>query len=233
VGRSGTIEKMRPACEHSCATSPSKGRCWPVSTGRSRLRPLATCRHAAVSGVRTSDRLRLPVTVKLLRSGVIGAIVLLLVRLGLRAGDGCHTCVLDDVEWETGPLRVSAKSRYEVASLPQDVGDANCGLPRVPTSVSPSVHVFLPLRLRHAGHSGRVTASRLVKRVMRRAASSRRIKGAHALRHTAATEIAAAGVPLGEIGIGPPASRHRHDKPTTRRPMSRSEADRTALAGDA
>jgi hypothetical protein len=32
---------------------------------------------------------------------------------------------LDDIEWETGSLRVSGKSRYEVRlPLPQDVGDA-------------------------------------------------------------------------------------------------------------
>ncbi|WP_438270276.1 IS256 family transposase [Rhizobium mongolense] len=49
------------------------------------------------------------------------AIVLLLVRLGLRAGDVAQLH-LDDIEWETGSLRVSGKSRYEVRlPLPQDV----------------------------------------------------------------------------------------------------------------
>jgi hypothetical protein len=52
------------------------------------------------------------------------AIILLLARLGLRAGDVAQLR-LDDVEWETGSLRVSGKSRYEVRlPLPQDVGDA-------------------------------------------------------------------------------------------------------------
>ena len=52
------------------------------------------------------------------------AIVLLLARLGLRAGDVAQLR-LDDIEWETGSLRVSGKSRYEVRlPLPQDVGDA-------------------------------------------------------------------------------------------------------------
>jgi len=52
------------------------------------------------------------------------AILLLLVRLGLRAGDVAQLR-LDDIEWETGSLRVSGKSRYEVRlPLPQDVGDA-------------------------------------------------------------------------------------------------------------
>ena len=52
------------------------------------------------------------------------AIVLLLARLGLRAGDVAQLR-LNDIEWETGSLRVSGKSRYEVRlPLPQDVGDA-------------------------------------------------------------------------------------------------------------
>jgi integrase len=52
------------------------------------------------------------------------AIALLLARLGLRAGDVAQLR-LDDIEWETGSLRVAGKSRYEVRlPLPQDVGDA-------------------------------------------------------------------------------------------------------------
>jgi site-specific recombinase XerD len=41
------------------------------------------------------------------------AIVLLLGRLGLRAGDVAQLR-LTDIEWDTGSLRVSGKSRYEV-----------------------------------------------------------------------------------------------------------------------
>jgi len=52
------------------------------------------------------------------------AIVLLLVRLGLRAGDVAQLRFAD-VEWQMGSLRVCDKSRYEVRlPLPQDVGDA-------------------------------------------------------------------------------------------------------------
>jgi integrase len=52
------------------------------------------------------------------------AILLLLGRLGLRAGDIC--CMrLDDFDWAAGTLRVSGKSRRGVRlPLPQDVGDA-------------------------------------------------------------------------------------------------------------
>jgi site-specific recombinase XerD len=52
------------------------------------------------------------------------AILLLLSRLGLRAGD-IVAMVNDDVDWRRGTLRVLGKSRREVLlPLPQDVGDA-------------------------------------------------------------------------------------------------------------
>jgi integrase len=52
------------------------------------------------------------------------AILLLLARLGLRAGDICGMR-LDDVMWDEGALRVRGKGRREVQlPLPQDAGDA-------------------------------------------------------------------------------------------------------------
>ena len=52
------------------------------------------------------------------------AIVLLLSRLGLRAGDVARLR-LGDIDWRNGSLRVTGKGRYEVGlPLPQDVGDA-------------------------------------------------------------------------------------------------------------
>ena len=52
------------------------------------------------------------------------AMILLLARLGLRAGDVAGLRI-GDIEWETGTLRVSGKGRYQVRlPLPQDAGDA-------------------------------------------------------------------------------------------------------------
>jgi integrase len=123
------------------------------------------------------------------------------VRLGLRAGDVAHLR-LDDVEWETGSLRVSGKSRYEVRlPLPQDVGDAIAAYLECRPPISPSDHVFLrtiaPCRPFRKGDG----ISSVVKRVMRRAGIVTPIKGAHALRHTAATEMLRQGVPLEKIGL--------------------------------
>ena len=129
------------------------------------------------------------------------AIVLLLARLGLRAGDVAQLR-LNDIEWETGSLRVSGKSRYEVRlPLPQDVGDAVAAYLAYRPSTYPSDHVFLrniaPYRPFRNGDG----ISSVVKRLMRRAGVVAPVKGAHVLRHTAATEMLRHGVPLEKIGL--------------------------------
>jgi site-specific recombinase XerD len=129
------------------------------------------------------------------------AIVLLLARLGLRAGDVAQLR-LDDIEWETGSLRVSGKSRYEVRlPLPQDVGDAIAAYLACRPSTCPSDRVFLrniaPFRPFRKGDG----ISSVVKSLMQRAGIVAPVKGAHVLRHTAATEMLRHGVPLEKIGL--------------------------------
>ncbi|WP_325065501.1 tyrosine-type recombinase/integrase [Sphingomonas paucimobilis] len=52
------------------------------------------------------------------------AIILLLARLGLRAGD-IRDLLLDDIDWRSGHLKVKGKTRRpDRLPLPQDVGDA-------------------------------------------------------------------------------------------------------------
>jgi integrase len=129
------------------------------------------------------------------------AIILLLARLGLRAGDVAQLR-LADIEWETGSLRVSGKSRYEVRlPLPQDVGDAIAAYLACRSSICPSDHVFLrniaPFRPFRRGDG----ISSVVKSLMQRAGIVAPVKGAHVLRHTAATEMLRHGVPLEKIGL--------------------------------
>jgi site-specific recombinase XerD len=129
------------------------------------------------------------------------AIVLLLVRLGLRAGDVAQLR-LDEIEWETGSLRVSGKSRYEVRlPLPQDVGDAIAAYLVCRPSTCQCDHVFLrniaPFRPFRSGDG----VSSVVRRLMQRANIVAPVKGAHVLRHTAATEMLRHGVPLEKIGL--------------------------------
>jgi site-specific recombinase XerD len=129
------------------------------------------------------------------------AIVLLLARLGLRAGDVAQLR-LADIEWQTGSLRVSGKSRYEVRlPLPQEVGDAIAAYLERRPSASESDRVFMrtiaPCRPFRNGDG----ISSVVKRRMRGAGIVTPIKGAHILRHTAATEMLRHGVPLEKIGL--------------------------------
>ena len=52
------------------------------------------------------------------------AILLLLARLGMRAGDVVRLR-MDDIEWENGIITVCGKGRhYDVLPLPQEVGTA-------------------------------------------------------------------------------------------------------------
>ena len=105
------------------------------------------------------------------------AILLLLARLGLRAGDVAQLR-LDDIEWETGSLRVSGKSRCEVRlPLPQDVGDAIAAYLERRPSTCPSDHVFLrniaPYRPFRNGDG----VSSVVRRLMQRAGVVARSRG--------------------------------------------------------
>jgi integrase/recombinase XerD len=139
---------------------------------------LATCDLATPRGVR--DR----------------AVLLLLARLGFRAGDvaALRWC---DIDWHDGTLCVVGKSRRATRlPLPQDVGEAmltylehQC--PRVPYA-----QVFLttiaPLRPKA------VTA--IAARALHRAHVDSPTHGAHVLRHSAATHMLRQGASLPSIG---------------------------------
>lgn len=129
------------------------------------------------------------------------AIVMLLARLGLRAGDVAQLR-LTDIEWQTSTLRVMGKARYEVRlPLPQDVGDAIAAYLECRPCACRSDRVFLrtiaPCRPFRNGDG----ISSVVKRIMKRAGIVTPVKGAHVLRHTAATEMLRHGVPLEKIGL--------------------------------
>jgi len=127
------------------------------------------------------------------------AIVLLLLRLALRAGD-VAAMRLGDLEWDNATMRVSGKGRYEVRlPLPQDVGDAllrylECR-PRVATDQL-FVGNIAPYKPFVCGGS----VSAVVKRLLARAGVEAPTKGAHLLRHTAATQMLRHGIALEQIG---------------------------------
>jgi integrase len=129
------------------------------------------------------------------------AIILMLARLGLRASDLAQLR-LGDIEWENGALRVLGKGRKEVRlPLPQDVGDALLHYLECRLQVDRTDRVFLrniaPFGPFVTGHC----ISNVVKRALKRAGVKSPAKGAHLLRHTAATEMLRHGVPLNQIGL--------------------------------
>ena len=128
------------------------------------------------------------------------AILLLLARLGLRAGDIVKLS-LEDIDWEGAWLSVSGKGRRQ-ARLPltQEVGDAivdymQFGRPQAETDV-----LFIRSRAPFRPFEASSTISVLVARAMRRAGITRRVRGAaHLLRHSVATAMLRQGASLQDI----------------------------------
>ena len=129
------------------------------------------------------------------------AIVLMLVRLGLRSGDVAQLR-LTDIDWNSGTLQVIGKGRYQVRlPLPQDVGDAVVRyLERRPTYIDTD-HVFIRSNAPHRPFASGDGVSSVVKHALQRARIETPAKGAHLLRHTAATEMLRNGVPLEQAGL--------------------------------
>ena len=127
-------------------------------------------------------------------------ILLLMARLGLRAGDVVHM-TLDDIDWEVGELIVCGKSdRQERLPLAQDVGQALAKYlcdGRPPCS---SRRVFIRIKAPHKGFSSSVAICNIVRRALRRAKLNPAFKGSHLLRHSLATQMLRAGASLAEIG---------------------------------
>jgi site-specific recombinase XerD len=129
------------------------------------------------------------------------AILLLLARLGLRAGD-IMKLRIDDIDWQQGCLRVCGKGRRgSTLPLPQDAGDA---LLKYLTEARPDVsiaEVFLCSLAPHRPFADSHTVSSIVCRALTRAGiDDAPSRGAHLLRHSAATALLQAGASLTTIG---------------------------------
>jgi site-specific recombinase XerD len=127
------------------------------------------------------------------------AMLLLLARLGLRAGDVVGLR-LGDLEWEQGRLRVVGKGRRETRlPLPQDVGDAILGYLEIERPAAATDHVFLTARtlIRPIGASG---VHDVVARAIERAGVESPSRGTHILRHSLATRLLREGATLDAIG---------------------------------
>jgi integrase/recombinase XerD len=154
-------------------------------------RILASCDTATVTGRR--DR----------------AVLLLLARMGLRAGEAAGLR-LDDIDWRAGEITVRGKgNRHERLPLPADVGEALAAYLRDGRPArARGREVFAGVRAPHRPLTrGAVTQ-------IAAGASQRCGLGtvfAHRLRHTAATGMLSAGASLDDIGQ---VLRHREARTT-------------------
>jgi integrase/recombinase XerD len=129
------------------------------------------------------------------------AILLFLARLGLRASD-VSNMHLNDVSWEEGTLRVCGKGRRTVRlPLPQVAGDAlleylQQGRPRVDDE-----RIVLRSLAPYRAFASRQAVSDVVRLALKRAGiTNPPSRGAHLLRHSAATGMLRAGATLDAIG---------------------------------
>ncbi len=124
------------------------------------------------------------------------AIVVMLVRLGLRAGEVAGLS-LDDIDWHAGEIIVRGKgARTERLPLPVDVGEALVAYLKHGHPKTDCRALFLranaPIGLSASGVGG------VVQRASARAGL--RAVGPHRLRHSAATAMLRAGASLDEVG---------------------------------
>jgi len=126
------------------------------------------------------------------------AMLMLLARLGLRAGE-VRALELEDIDWHAGELLIRGKGpRLERLPLPDDVGEAlGAYLRRGRPATAQGRTVFVRVRAPHRPlSSGGVTQA--VMAAAARAGLGR--VSAHRLRHTVATEMVRAGVSLPDVG---------------------------------
>jgi integrase len=125
------------------------------------------------------------------------AVLMLLVRLGLRSGE-VASLRLGDIDWRAGELLIRGKGpKLERLPLPTDVGEAVAGWLSRGRPRCAAREVITRVRAPHKRlTSGGVTA--IVRAACTRAGVPE--VHAHRLRHTAATEMLRAGAGLTEIG---------------------------------
>jgi site-specific recombinase XerD len=127
------------------------------------------------------------------------AILLLIARLGLRAGD-VSALKFGDLLWKEGMLIVSGKSRRQTRlPLPQEVGEALLHYLRRGRPHKVGDYIFITTTAPFVPISRQVVG-RAVVRAVRRTGISAPTQGAHLLRHSAATCMLREGVSLPAIG---------------------------------
>jgi site-specific recombinase XerD len=139
------------------------------------------------------------------------AILLLLARLGLRAGEVVKL-MLDDISWAAGEFIVRGKGpQQDRLPIPQDVGKALATYLSKARPHCSTRRLFVRMHAPYRGLARAGCISCIVKHCLLRAGLNPAHKGAHLLRHSLATEMLRKGASLEEIGE---VLRHRHPDST-------------------
>lgn len=162
--------------------------CWRLSTVPKFIEPaqvqrlLASCDRHTVKGQRDYT------------------ILLLLARLGLRAGE-VVALRLEDLHWEVGEMLVRGKGqRLDRLPIPADVGQALAKYLRQGRPRCSARQVFVRLNAPHREFACPSDISTIVRQAMDRAGLHPPCRGAHVLRHSLATHMLQRGASLAEIG---------------------------------
>lgn len=128
------------------------------------------------------------------------AVLLLLARLGLRAGE-VVALELDDIDWRAGEVAVRGKGMFhDRLPLPHDAGKALAMYLQKDRPECSTRRVFVRMRAPHRGFHHPSTVSTIVSRTLKQVGLNPAIKGAHLLRHSLATGMLRRGSSMVEIG---------------------------------
>lgn len=127
------------------------------------------------------------------------AMLLLIARLGLRAGE-VTALKFGDIDWLEGTLIVSGKSRRQSRlPLPQEVGDAILHYLQQARPTVMSEHIFITTLAPFVPITPQVVGAAVV-RALRRTGITAPSQGSHLLRHSVATSLLQDGISLPAIG---------------------------------
>ena len=193
-----TFLRLRGDLQTDLASGIPPVACWRLSTVPKYLKPaevqqlLDICDQSTIKGQRDYT------------------ILLLLARLGLRAGE-LVAMRLDDIHWDSGEMLVRGKGqRHDRLPIPKDVGEALATYLRDGRPHCQTRHVFVRMNAPHREFASPSDISTIVRQTIDRAGLHPPCKGAHVLRHSLATHMLQRGASLTEIG-----EVLRHRSPTT------------------
>ena len=128
------------------------------------------------------------------------SILLLIARLGLRAGE-IVALELGDINWRASELTIRGKGQFcDRLPLPQSVGEALAIYLKNDRPTCSTRRVFVRTRAPYRGFKDSTTVSTIVRRTVEKSGLNTPSKGAHLLRHSLATGMLRKGASMTEIG---------------------------------